>query len=413
VIRKDKLKVWLKSPWFAMVLFVGLMLSFLNANINEYMNRHLGGNLDGHALSSAYFGAPAHVKAKGYEPFFKNKDIVGWDGQFYYYIANDIFDRKNSNPHFDAPAYRWQRVGFGMWASTLSTLMGHDWVSPRDMIDAYVLLYVLGLCALFWIYHRFQVPKIYLVLWPMAVMTQITIMNGLPDAAADAFIFIALFFLFKDWLLGYVLFMSLGVLSREGYILLAFCLFAGALYELFKQNSIFTKKGLLRLTQLALPGVVFLGWQVWIRLHFKISPAAQAPGIVDIPFKGWSIAFAETGVVFVHLSLFLALFFITYLIWLAYKMARKTDKKSIDIYVRSIIVGLAFLCLLYYCFGHTVTMHWSGYLKPIPFLLALTPLVVVALKEKFTRTLQVMMVLITLTSLIQMYREKLGLPFLN
>ena len=60
------------------------------------------------------------------------KNCAGYDGQFYYFIAQDPLIMGRMSPHIDSPAYRYQRIGYPLLASIFS--MGSLSVLPLMLV---------------------------------------------------------------------------------------------------------------------------------------------------------------------------------------------------------------------------------------------------------------------------------------
>lgn len=79
------------APHIAIVI-IGIIIC---ANIFDFVGTSLGGNYDWLMLPAKYFGMPNEL-AEYYnnQTLYNYNDGVGWDGQFYYYISNDILGYK-------------------------------------------------------------------------------------------------------------------------------------------------------------------------------------------------------------------------------------------------------------------------------------------------------------------------------
>ena len=76
-----------------------------------------------------------------------HKGSVGYDGQFYYYIAHDPFILGQSHDHIDSPAYRYQRIIYPLTARLLS--FGQPGLIPWMMVAVNLLGILLGT----WLLH--------------------------------------------------------------------------------------------------------------------------------------------------------------------------------------------------------------------------------------------------------------------
>ena len=73
------------------ILAISLLVLLINLLI--YIGFEMRGDVNFLPMTSEFYGIPQHLKEKGIVPLFEEGGR-GWDGQFYYFIANDLFDQK-------------------------------------------------------------------------------------------------------------------------------------------------------------------------------------------------------------------------------------------------------------------------------------------------------------------------------
>lgn len=356
-----------------------------------YLHRTLKGDINNHILSSEMFGVPDALQKKGIQALY-GAGQTGWDGQFYYYISNDLLGLKDTPKHIDAPSYRYQRVGFSLYAATVAVLTGQDWVSPRIFFLSYFVLVLAATWFGAQLLAKLNQPPALILLWSLWGGTQITLFNALPDAAADAFLILALAAAFAGrYGLATIPFI-LSVLSREVYVLFPLCI--AAIHAGDKVAPLW-RQGADRLTiataflrwhswyWLALPVVMLVAWQVYLSVHFGIVPSAQAHGILGAPFAA-VYKYVSRGLLGTHsvvrdpvwarveavsLLLFLAILVTSGTI--AWRILRRYSATPL---VRGIAATTLALAVMYACFGNTVIMHYTGYLKAAAVFVILIPL---------------------------------------
>jgi hypothetical protein len=344
---------------------------------NAYLERNLDGDINNHILAGEMFGMPEEVKSHGINPFFYGPNNTGWDGQFYYYMSNDLFAQKDTASHIDSPSYRYQRIGLSLFVSLLSKFLGNDFIYPSLYFKIYLALIFFSTIIGSLILKKVGANPFLIILWSLSVGTQLTLFNALPDAAADGFLIIALFFIQRDKRLSAIL-LTFSALSREVYILFPISVFIVCLLENCR-----TKKQLLNdnLIYLIFPILIPVAWRWWLIHHFGVSPQSQATGVLGLPFYDWykfvvlglqgkfgvvgDSRFSEGLSLIVYMSLILMSF---YLILIKYKI--------LDIEYRGIYFALIFLGLIYISFGPTVLSHYTGYSKPIAIYYFLLPLLI-------------------------------------
>ena len=62
-----------------------------------YLHGTLEGQINNHILAAEMWGTPAKMQARGIKPLYHGPVQTGWDGQFYFYIANDLLAREDSS----------------------------------------------------------------------------------------------------------------------------------------------------------------------------------------------------------------------------------------------------------------------------------------------------------------------------
>ena len=248
------------------------------------------GLLQFHVWPAERWGIPVQVAEKGFEPTLKTPGHSGWDGQFHFYIANDLLLQKDTAQHIDAPTYRYQRIGLPLLARGLSFLTFSDWVSPLVYWGTSVLLVAAGTFAFAWMLATLGLPPWLSLVWALSGGVQVTMVSGLPDAAADALFIMALACLCARRLWAYALAATLAVLTRETFVVAAAGLFLFQAVTAWRAGRLFSRSGILALVPMALPGVVAILWQISILIRFGQLPS-QAPGVAgglfNFPLQGW------------------------------------------------------------------------------------------------------------------------------
>lgn len=357
-----------------------------------YFHGTLEGQINNHILSAERWGTPAKLQARGIEPLYRGPIQTGWDGQFYYYISNDLLARSDAPGHIDSPSYRYQRVGMSLYAAAVSFLTGHKWVSPATYLFSYFALVLVAtwFCASFFIGKGLH--PLFALLWPLSVGTQVTMFNALPDAAADAFLILGLVALSARRFRVAIVPLAFSALSREVYIL--FPVFIGLMCwveQLSRVRAAGTSRWSLinsfrdaRLYYLAAPVCITVGWHIFVTLRFGVTASSQAHGILGFPLGAWYQYFISGvggnhpvfgATIWARAEAATLLLFLATLILSAglslYVLVTRKAQKPLD---RGIALAALVLALLYGCFGPTVIMHYTGYLKAAAVFSFLIPL---------------------------------------
>lgn len=411
-----------------------LTLVVSGAALLSYLQGPLNGEFNHYILSSEIFGVPESLKARGITPLYVSGVVSGWDGQFYYYISNDILGTTDIPKHLDIVSYRYQRIGFPLFAKMVSLLLFQDWVSPAIYYFSHLglILFATFMGAFLFANATVPISPFWILAWSLSVGTQLTLLNGLPDAAADSFAILAFCFFYRRYYFLYGMFILFAALSREVYILIP--VFQGLhqiLQILFKKNneSSYIKnfekniKGLV----LRLPRsfwfhfgsalfVVF--WQIYVWVHFDQSPATQSQGIIGLPFKTTLEFFKlgldghyplidnryESHMAGVSIALYLGVLGI--FSWSLFKILPQSFKLNPEWrgwqWSSIVILGL------YLCFGPTVMIHFSGYMKAASFFLFLIPLVFFLSKKAIPIWVTLFVVVLNFFFALRFYDERLA-----
>ena len=94
-------KVNKHASWAAAATLIVALLS-----IALYSRFTLRGNFDWFTLPGEKFGIPRSLASQGIITIPIDLGYDGWDGQFYYSIANDLFANEDTLGHIDDPPYR-------------------------------------------------------------------------------------------------------------------------------------------------------------------------------------------------------------------------------------------------------------------------------------------------------------------
>jgi len=366
-------------------------------------------------LPAEMFGVPADLKARGLEAYLKGKN-TGWDGQFYYYQSNDIFATRDTISHIDNPPYRYQRIGVSLAAKVVSKVLLQNWVSP---LTYYLTTFSICVLAVF-VFARFLVENGYSPLWALAWIagagTQVTILNALPDAVADAFLILALISFLNRQRATYLVCMSLSALSREAYvvfpILISLYYFFLDKIPLLKERFPHAERENAQWVVACLPVLPFLIWQVYVRMHIG-SPSSGSAIVLGAPLAAafeyvkeifYLTSFSDVRAlqvigVYLHLALLLFCIFICGRLLVSFWKSRSASLAA------PIAVGFLLLVAVYACFSDVVMMDWTGYFKADNMLLFLVPFIYVLMRSRIPPSVGVFFLALVLYFWIPFYQR--------
>lgn len=346
-------------------LLITLVVAGITAyGLLHYVANELGGNFSWIIIPSSYFGVPEDLTDE-IETLCENGDY-GWDGQFYYYIANDILGLKDTAQHIDSPSYRYQRIGLPVIVKVVSKIF----LEKNVTVEMFTFVYFLILMVASFLFAKYLEEKnksvLWILPWALSVGVQITLRHALPDGAADAFMLMAVLLLLHEKYIGYAMTATVASLCREANISIAAIIFLLGFFGLLKKEKKFDLK---YASILAFPGVVFILWYGYVTFHFGAFPFSEAYGITDFFGKGFYEYFIK-----------------------ALSERNFAEVISLGIYACTIIISLILewvkgkknhiwwslvpFTILLGSFGPTVMSHYSGYLKGISSLLIYIPMMI-------------------------------------
>lgn len=269
-----------------------VVIAFCATAMFFYLAGEIRGALAWHVLPAAFFGMPESLTAHGLKVLYSMPGLVGWDGQFYYDVANDLRLGHDTLIHIDSPVYRYQRIGLALAANLAALVTFQHWVTPFTYWATNVLLVASGTYALGTLLQRLNLPAPLALLWALGAGIQVTVLNGLPDAAADAFFLLALAFLMGRHLIVYAALMTMAILARETFAVAAGGVFLLQVFRMLaaRRSGATQPQSFAHLCFIALPGCALVAWQLFLRFRFGHFPS-QEPGIagalINLPFVGW------------------------------------------------------------------------------------------------------------------------------
>ena len=421
----------------ASIIVTLVFLVYTLFSFGFYLERTLNGDINSHILSSEMFGVPQALNERGIKPLYYGPGQTGWDGQFYYYMSNDILALKDTAGHIDAPSYRYQRIGLSLYTAIVAKILGMDWVSPSTFFVSYLVLILAATLTGAQLFSKLGAHPSLILFWSLSVGTQITLFNALPDAAADAFLILALSALFaRNYALATIPFIF-SALSREVYTLFPSFILLFLLIDLLFNSSISGKNWLHQASSLlfrwrsyyllALPGLAAVLWLIYITKHLGVAPAEQAYGVIGYPLLSWWEHFLS-GINGNHklvgsgfpayaeaCSLLIFLLVLAVSLWISlFTVLKRYSQVSPEL--RGFAVALICFVLLYASFGRTVIMHYTGYIKAVAIFFFAIPLLIATSgtigKKKFI-VYMLLIISIVFTTFYNMKVKLLVIPEAN
>jgi hypothetical protein len=254
--KKDLVILLLVSAIFLSVLFL-YSLKF-NKNITGFM------------VIGDYFQA-RHIWT---DKTLVHQGSVGYDGQYYYYIAHDPFILEQSYDHIDFPAYRYQRIIYPLTVWLLA--FGHPPLIPWMMVTVNLLGILLGTWFIILILKHFSRSPWYSLFYPASWGFLLCLLRSLPEPLAITFAVMAVYFYLKEKPAWQVISLSLAGLTQETTLLVSM----GFLFYSLGRKEI--RRSLYWL----FPLLVYLLWQLYLYAHFQIFSFLGGTQNFGLPFQG-------------------------------------------------------------------------------------------------------------------------------
>ncbi|WP_347556202.1 hypothetical protein [Robbsia sp. KACC 23696] len=376
-----------------------------------YVHGRLSGEFSHHLMQAKRWGMPPLLQEKGLTPLYLPGTEAGWDGQFYYDAANDLLDLHGTSRFIDSDAYRYQRIGLPLFAKGLASVLGQSWVSPELYYAADLLLILLATFVGARFFQSAGVSPFWILLWTFGPGTQLTLLNGLPDAFADAWVILGMVAFVRGRNLLYAISLAMAALSRETFVVLPLALGAGVLLRgvVPSLNASRQRMPIPELVRAAfwqaIPVLVFAVWQIFIRLHFHKAPSSQAAGILGPPFESlvhhlsaglaghypsvsegkWSRIAGVDLVFFVVLLLAMAAVFIAQV--RAVCSRQQLIQRFPGLFEVSAVSFV--IVMLYMSFGDSVIWNFSGFMKAATIFVFLIPFLMTWRKQRIPAVLLV------------------------
>jgi len=227
-------------------------------------------NITGFMVIGDYFKAPQIWTAET----LIHKDSVGYDGQYYYYIAHDPFILGQSYDHIDFPAYRYQRIIYPMAAWLLS--FGQPPLIPWMMVAVNLLGILLGTYFIILLLKYYGRSPWYSLFYPTFWGFLLCLLRSLPEPLAMTFVVMAAFFYLNGKTLWQTISLSLAGLTQETTLLVSMAF-------LF---YFFGKKDFQKSLYMLFPPFAYFFWQLYLYAHFQTFSFLGGTQNFGPPFLG-------------------------------------------------------------------------------------------------------------------------------
>jgi hypothetical protein len=259
------LRGWLRFAWPPLLAVIVGYVAVTVVALRPYDYNPTGPIRIGTMLPAARFWRPDTRVEPG----------VGYDGQWFFYIAHDPLLRAPDPESFlDLPAYRYARILYPTLAWMLA--LGQPAAIPWAMLAANLLAVLGGAIACLDLLRQLAASRWLVLAYAFSppLMIGVSAMLAEPTSMALVAAGLALALRGRHRLAGVVL--ALAVLAREPSLLVPIGL---GLYALGRLDW-------RRATAYLLPLAAPAAWHLWILIRLGSLPSAQSPGNFGVPFGG-------------------------------------------------------------------------------------------------------------------------------
>lgn len=263
------------------------------------------GNITGFMVIGDYFEAPHIWTSKT----LVHQGSVGYDGQFYYYIAHDPFILGHNYNHIDFPAYRYQRIIYPLTAWLLS--FGQTNLIPYMMVAVNLLAILLGTYFIILLLQHFGRNPWFSLFYSTGWGFLLCLLRSLPEPLAITFIVMAVFAYLKRKTFWQMVCLTFAGLTQETTLLVCMAFFF----------CYFWKKEFRRSLAMLFPPLAYLGWQLYIYGHFQTFSFLGGTQNFGLPFSGLIqkfFSFGQGGLSFEKVAEFMYLVLILFYIMTAF-----------------------------------------------------------------------------------------------
>jgi hypothetical protein len=248
------------------------------------------------------------------------KNCVGYDGQFFYFIARDPFIARDMHKRIDNPAYRYQRIMYPLLAALLA--FGSVSRIPAMLVFVNIASIIIGTFFVALMFKKQRMSQWYALFYALLSGLLIASMRDLCGPTAMCFMVGGLYFFSEKRFFTSAAFIAIAILTRETVIALVPCLVI---------DGIFRKRSARAALSAILSPLPFIAWAWAITKRFGHPPWHGGTGNLGRP--GIAMANHLRDVLFsVHRGqeekVFLVLFVLTTAVCLGY--ALRQVFKSVD-----------------------------------------------------------------------------------
>jgi hypothetical protein len=284
----DRMRKWMKltlhrldSPLVPLLIITIVVSSFTFG-----MLRRSGFNASSFVTAGDMFCDPA--AAPHNLAILQNS--AGYDGQFYYRFALDPFTSKQTDfgITLDNPAYRHQRILYPFMTWVMSA--GRADLAPWAML----LINYAALCILGWLGGVYaQTLKLH-ALWglflPLYPASLFSLTRDLVELLEVSLLIGSLLLLKRGKPIWGAILLTLAVLAKETALVVAVA--AMPAYIFCWRGGQQARK---RWCYFALPIVIFLIWQIALRINWGEFPILAGKGNLGVPFSGFISLLLDTS----------------------------------------------------------------------------------------------------------------------
>lgn len=230
------------------------------AIISKYKEK-FGDNISSFICMGTEFMKPEEMP----QGMFYLKDSMGYDGQFFYFIARDPFITGNMHQRLDVPAYRYQRIMYPLLARI--SALGNVEKLPKTLVSVNLAAILIGTLLVAGMLLKQQMSPWYALFYAALNGFVLALLRDLSGPVAMAFTVGAFYCYSNKRYRTSAILLAAGILSRE---------IVAAIAPVMFLDSLFIKKEKRPAIFHALSLLPFTVWKTFISIKLDILPWESA-----------------------------------------------------------------------------------------------------------------------------------------
>ena len=193
----------------------------------------------------------------------------GFDGQYYYFVAQDLLVQRDFHQYMDRPGFRYSRIVYMASAALASAITGLSIVSTLVLVN--ILGILLGAFYFGLIVRKYGFPLYFTGFYILLSGLVFGVLRDLPDPLAMGFSLAALYYWREGRLGPSLTFLALGCLTKQTTL---------AFVGIFLFDALVLQRQVRKSFLVCLSVVPFLGWQFYVNHQLGLPMSLGSEGLI-------------------------------------------------------------------------------------------------------------------------------------